>query len=71
MSPELIPMIHTVRGCQVMLDRDLAELYQTETRSLKQSVSTQQGPGWFFKTCILFIYTIRCTPFNWVLCLLD
>ena len=38
MSPELIPMIHTVRGCQVMLDRDLAELYQTETRSLKQAV---------------------------------
>jgi len=31
-------MIRTVRGCQVMLDRDLAELYQTETRSLKQAV---------------------------------
>ncbi len=31
-------MIHTVRGVQVMLDRDLADLYETETRTLKQAV---------------------------------
>lgn len=30
--------IHTIRGMQVMLDRDLAELYMLETRSLKQAV---------------------------------
>ncbi len=30
--------IHQVRGVQVMLDRDLAELYETETRTLKQAV---------------------------------
>ena len=30
--------IYTIRGQQVMLDRDLAELYQLETRSLKQAV---------------------------------
>ncbi len=30
--------IYTIRGLQVMLDRDLAELYQLETRSLKQAV---------------------------------
>jgi hypothetical protein len=30
--------IHTVRGQQIMLDRDLATLYQTDTRTLKQSV---------------------------------
>jgi hypothetical protein len=30
--------IFTVRGLQVMLDRDLAELYQVETRTLKQAV---------------------------------
>ena len=30
--------ILTIRGMQVMLDRDLAELYETETRTLKQSV---------------------------------
>jgi hypothetical protein len=30
--------ILTIRGVQVMLDRDLAELYETETRTLKQSV---------------------------------
>jgi len=30
--------IFTIRGLQVMLDRDLAELYQVETRTLKQAV---------------------------------
>ena len=30
--------IFTLRNQQVMLDRDLAELYQVETRTLKQAV---------------------------------
>jgi len=30
--------IFTIRGLQVMLDRDLAKLYQVETRALKQAV---------------------------------
>ncbi|QHI68793.1 ORF6N domain-containing protein [Tichowtungia aerotolerans] len=30
--------IYQIRGVQVMLDRDLAELYETETRTLKQAV---------------------------------
>lgn len=30
--------IYTIRGLQVMLDRDLAELYEVETRALKQAV---------------------------------
>jgi len=30
--------IFTIRGLQVMLDRDLAELYGVETRVLKQAV---------------------------------
>ncbi|MGZ8548098.1 MAG: ORF6N domain-containing protein [Sulfuricurvum sp.] len=30
--------IYTIRGMQVMLDRDLAELYEVETRALKQAV---------------------------------
>jgi len=30
--------IHTIRGKQIMLDRDLAELYEVETRALKQAV---------------------------------
>jgi len=30
--------IFTIRGLQVILDRDLAELYQVETRALKQAV---------------------------------
>ncbi|MDD4877834.1 MAG: ORF6N domain-containing protein [Candidatus Nanoarchaeia archaeon] len=31
--------IHTIRGMQVMLDKDLAELYVIETRALKQAVN--------------------------------
>lgn len=31
-------LIYTVRGVQVMLDRDLAGLYQVETRVLNQAV---------------------------------
>ena len=30
--------IFTIRNQQVMIDRDLAELYQVETRALKQAV---------------------------------
>ena len=30
--------IYTIRGVQVMVDRDLAELYNVETRALKQAV---------------------------------
>lgn len=30
--------IYTIRGLQVMLDRDLAELYQVETRILNKAV---------------------------------
>ena len=30
--------IFTISGVQVMLDRDLAELYEVETRALKQAV---------------------------------
>ena len=30
--------IFEVRGCRVMLDYHLAELYQVETRALKQAV---------------------------------
>lgn len=30
--------IYTIRGLQVMLDRDLAELYQVETRRLNEQV---------------------------------
>ena len=35
---EISSKILTLRGKQVMLDRDLAELYQVETRALKQAV---------------------------------
>lgn len=34
--------IHLIRGEKVMLDRDLAELYQVETRVLNQAVSRNQ-----------------------------
>ena len=37
-NSEIQGRIFTIRGLQVMLDRDLAELYQLETRALKQAV---------------------------------
>lgn len=30
--------VHTLRGCKIMLDFDLAELYEVETKALKQAV---------------------------------
>ena len=35
--------IFEVRGCRVMLDFHLAELYQVETRALKQAVKRNIG----------------------------
>jgi hypothetical protein len=35
---DITQRIHTIRGVKVMLDRDLAELYDVETRTLKQAV---------------------------------
>ena len=35
---DITQRIHTIRGVKVMLDRDLAELYGVETRTLKQAV---------------------------------
>lgn len=42
-------LIYRVRGVEVMLDRDLADLYQVETRALKQAVkrNTRRFPGDF------------------------
>ena len=37
-SNEIQSRIFTTRGLQVILDRDLSELYQVETRALKQAV---------------------------------
>ena len=41
--------IHTIRGVQIMIDRDLAELYGVENRSLRQSVrrNNDKFPGDF------------------------
>ena len=30
--------IHEIRGCKVMLDRDLAEMYGVETRRLNEQI---------------------------------
>ena len=34
----IISKIYLIRGIKVMLDRDLAELYEVETKVLKQAV---------------------------------
>ena len=39
MANDIESRIFTIRGLQVMLDRDLADLYGVETRVLKQSVN--------------------------------
>ena len=33
------PLIHTIRGRQVMLDSDLARLYEVETKSLNRAAT--------------------------------
>ena len=37
-TSEVSKRIYTLRGCQVMLDRNLAEIYEVETKVLKQAV---------------------------------
>lgn len=34
----VLKRIHFIRGCKVMLDKDLAQLYQVETKQLKRQV---------------------------------
>ena len=38
MEQKILNRIYVVRGEKIMLDRDLAELYGTETKILKQAV---------------------------------
>ena len=47
--PEIENKIFTVRGLPVMLDRDLANLYQVETKKLNQAVkrNINRFPEWF------------------------
>ena len=46
--------IHTIRGVQVMLDRDLAVLYNIETRALKQAVNRNEKR---FPSDFMFVLT--------------
>ena len=46
--------IFEVRGCRVMLDFHLAELYQTQTRALKQAVKRNAGR---FPSDFMFVLT--------------
>jgi hypothetical protein len=40
---EITSRIYTIRGIRVMLDRDLASLYNVDTRVLKQAVRRNIG----------------------------
>lgn len=42
-SDDIKNKIYTIRGLQVMLDRDLAELYEVETRALNQAVKRNKN----------------------------
>ena len=44
--------IFTIRGVQVMLDRDLAELYQVETKVLNQAVRFHRTRRFHALICI-------------------
>lgn len=46
---EIAPLIHTIRGVQVMLDSDLALLFQIETKALNKAVkrNMERFPGTF------------------------
>ena len=48
-NEEIVNRIQTIRGNQVMLDSDLAELYQVETRTINQAVkrNSDRFPGDF------------------------
>ena len=67
MNDELIliqDLIHEVRGKKVMLDFDLARLYQVETRTLKQAVRrniTRFPPDFMFEL------TLEETKNCWIL----
>jgi hypothetical protein len=49
---DMVDLIYTIRGQRVMLDRDLAVLYETETRKINQQVKRNEGrfgDGYCFK----------------------
>ena len=58
---EIENRIVTIRGTQVMMDRDLAEMYQTETRTLKQAVkrNSERFPD-------DFIFTLSEVEIEWM-----
>jgi hypothetical protein len=54
MQSEIKSRIYTVRGKEVMLDEDLAELYQVETRVFNQAVkrNKERFPDDFLKESV-------------------
>ena len=55
--------IHEIRGMKVMLDYDLAELYETETKYLKRSVRAnirRFPPDFMFELSKVEWESLRC-----------
>jgi hypothetical protein len=50
--------IYTIRGVKVMLDKDLAELYGVETKSLKRQVNRNQER---FPSDFMLVLTLKET----------
>ena len=52
---EITALIHTIRGKQVMLDRDLARVYAVPTKALNQAVrrNLDRSPDDFMLQCTL------------------
>jgi len=61
--PVIQSKIHEIRGQKVMLDFDLAELYQTETKYLKRAVRANLKrfpPDFMFELSVTEWETLRC-----------
>lgn len=51
-TSNMVDLVYTIRGVRVMLDRDLALMYNTETRKINQQVKRNErrfGEGFAFK----------------------
>ncbi|MBU2651505.1 MAG: ORF6N domain-containing protein [Bacteroidetes bacterium] len=49
---KMVDLVYTIRNQRVMLDRDLAQIYETETRKINQQVKRNEarfGEGFSFK----------------------
>ncbi len=52
--------IYTIRGLQVMLDRDLADLYNVETKNLRFQFGTLENGRGKHRKYLPYVFTEQC-----------